>query len=313
MRASVVVPAHNAERTIGRTLAALGGQEFDGQYEVIVVDDGSTDGTAAIVEVAPPPVRLVRQAQAGAAAARDAGVAAADAPVIAFTDSDCEPTPGWLEAGLAAIDRGADVVQGGIEPPPGAVAFPWDHTLWRTEPSAWFETANLFVRRKVLDGAGGFEPLFPNAGGRPIGEDTWLGWRMRRAGARIGFEPAALVHHAVIPGRARDQIAERRRLIHFPALARQIPELRREAFYGGLFLNQRTAMFDAAVLGAAAAAVTRSKAPLVAITPYALAVAREALPWRRWAPLVAAAGIASDAVGAASLAAGSVRHRVPVL
>src|SRR5204863_903204 len=107
---SVIVPARDAAATLGRALAALGAQEGAPDFEVIVVDDGSRDGTAQLAERAG--ARTVRAAGDGPARARNAGAAAASGAVLAFTDADCYPTPGWLAAALRALD-GADLVQGG--------------------------------------------------------------------------------------------------------------------------------------------------------------------------------------------------------
>src|SRR4051812_44110188 len=99
VRVSVVIPARDAEAMIGRTVAAARAQELDGPFEVIVVDDGSQDDTGRIA--ADAGARVVRNGAAlGPADARNAGVAAATAPLIAFTDADCVPAPGWLKAGV---------------------------------------------------------------------------------------------------------------------------------------------------------------------------------------------------------------------
>jgi glycosyltransferase involved in cell wall biosynthesis len=311
---SVIVPALNASATIARTLAALAAQDFGGGYEVVVVDDGSDDGTARIAEQWDGDVRVVviRQDRLGPAAARNAGVAAASGRLLAFTDADCYPAPGWLEAGVAAL-ADADLVQGSVSPEPGVERGPWDRTLWVERETGLFETANLFVRRSLFDSLGGFEVWLEPEIGKPLGEDMWFGWRARRTGARSAFCEAALVHHAVFPRGPGGFLAERRRLRYFPAMAAQMPELREQFFFGRLFLARRSAAFDAALAGVAAAAVRRSWLPLAAGAPYARMLLREARPYRRRAPLVAAVRAAADALTLAELARGSVRARTPVL
>ncbi|MBI5105906.1 MAG: glycosyltransferase, partial [Solirubrobacterales bacterium] len=143
---SVVVPARDAGAWLPACRAALGAQEVE--HELVLVDDGSREPLAG-ARVRLSPAR-------GAAAARNAGVAAASGEVVAFTDADCAPAPGWLTAALAALDAGADVVQGPVVPPPGAHVGPFDRTLRVTAPSPLFETANLVVRRAWLERAGGF-------------------------------------------------------------------------------------------------------------------------------------------------------------
>ena len=309
---SVVIPAFEAAATIGRTLEALARQDLGEEFETIVVDDGSTDGTVEAVEGGPLPVRLLRQDNRGPAAARNAGAATAGGPVLAFTDADCFPAPGWLREGLAAIAE-ADLVQGAVRPDPGAARHPLDRTLWVVEETGLYETANLFVRKDDFERAGGFEDWLPAAVGKPVAEDVWLGWRLRRSGARTAFCPAALVEHAVFPQTLGERIAEGLRLYHFPFMAARVPELRETLFYRRVFLSRRTAEFDLAVAALALAARRRSLLPGLAATPYAWRVAREAVGWRRHAARAAAGRILADAVGLAGLLAGGVRARSPVL
>src|SRR5690348_9788817 len=115
--ASVIVPARDAGLTLGRTLRALRAQELEGGYEVVVVDDGSADDTAELAAAAGSPVRLVRQPRLGPAAARNRGVAEAQASRLAFCDADVFPEPGWLAAGVRAL-RDFDLVQGQLLPDP---------------------------------------------------------------------------------------------------------------------------------------------------------------------------------------------------
>lgn len=308
LEVSVVVPAHNASATLSRTLGALEAQDLDAPYEVLVVDDGSDDQTARIAEGAGRGVTLIRQASAGASAARNRGAAAARAPILAFTDADCFPASHWLRSGLAACDS-ADLVVGSVTPEgfPG----PFDRSLG-VEREGLYETANLFVRKDLFHRVGGFEEwLFDR--GRPLGEDVWFGWRARRMGARTAFCPEAHVEHAVFPGTPRTLMAERLRLRHFPQIVARIPELRDSLLYRRRFLSGRTARFDAALAGVALAAITRSPLPLAAMTPYASLIAREVSPWRRRAPLVAAVTAAADTVGFGALAYGSIRRRALVV
>lgn len=100
---SVVIPCFNAERYIASTLRAVQAQA-GAVLEIIVVDDGSTDGSAALVERDFPSVRLLRRANAGVAAARNAGIAAATTDWVAFCDADDIWLPGKLAAQFAAMD-----------------------------------------------------------------------------------------------------------------------------------------------------------------------------------------------------------------
>jgi glycosyltransferase involved in cell wall biosynthesis len=304
---SVVIPARDAETLLAAALAALTRQTLDAEFEVIVVDDGSRDGTVGVAEAAPLPVRIVRGSGEGPAAARNRGAAVAAGRVLAFTDADCEPAPDWLAAGLRATGD-AELVQGRVEPPTGAHVGPYDRHITVVDEYGLYETANLFVERALFEQLGGFQSILVPRHGKELGEDVWLGWRARRSGARTAFADDALVYHAVFPRGALGYAAERARLRFFPELARQIPELREHFFHRRWFLNARSAAFDAAVGGVAAAIATRRLAPLLLAAPYLRVVARSTGGRPRRGRAVVAE-MAADGIGAAALAFGSVRSR----
>ncbi|MGI9021606.1 MAG: glycosyltransferase family 2 protein [Solirubrobacterales bacterium] len=312
IEASVIIPARDARTTISKTLARLRDQRAGFDFEVIVVDDGSSDGTPELVEAAGAPMRLLRQEAQGAAAARNLGAAAASGPALAFCDADCFPTEGWLAAGLGALED-AELVQGKVVADPETPVGPFDRSLWIPHEVGLWETANLFVTRDVFERVGGFEDWLRPGAGRPMAEDVWFGWRAKRLGARSAFCPDALVHHAVFSRDAADYIAERRRLVHFPEMAAKMPELRDAFFYRRLFLNRRSAALDGALAAVAAALVLRRGWPLAGALPYAGEVYRRARRYRGRAAEVAAVDVAADLVGAWALARGSLRSRTPVL
>jgi glycosyltransferase involved in cell wall biosynthesis len=292
---AVVVPARNAATTLPRTLAALRAQTYGGALEVVVADDGSADGTPELARAAGATVVASR---GGPAEARDLGVAATIAPLIAFTDADCFPAARWIEHGAAALDAGADLVQGPILPEPGAAIGPWDRTLYARDPSPLFQTANLLVTREAYDRAGGFARRIPlPAGEKSFGEDVLFGWAVKRGGGRVAWAPEALVHHAVFPRGARGFVAERERLQWFPALVREVPELR-SALPLRVFLSARTAAFDLAVGG------VLTRRPWLALPYLAMGPHR---------PRQLAVHAVADAVGLAALVRGSARSRTIVL
>jgi glycosyltransferase involved in cell wall biosynthesis len=308
----VIVPARNAEATLPRTLAALDAQAGEMDYEVIVVDDGSTDATASHAAAASDRISVIELGGAGASEARNRGAAAARHQFLAFTDADCNPAPTWLSAGLSAIAE-ADLVQGAVYPVEDAPIGPFDRTLWVTRDVGLHESANLFVRRELFERLGGFHPII-SAGGRPMGEDVWFGWRARRAGARYAFHPDVIVHHEVFRRGGREYARERRRDGYFPELVRVMPELRRSLLFGRYFLSPRSAALDGAILGGATAALLRSPLPLLAGAPYARLLYTRARQraGRGW-PRVAAVDLAADLTGLTALVGGSVKHRCPVL
>jgi len=303
---SVVIPARDAEGSLGLTLDALSQQELDGEIEVIVVDNGSLDGTAALAEARG--MRVLRRPRGdGPGAARNEGAAAASADVLAFTDADCEPSRGWLAAALGALNT-ADLVLGPVAPV--RTPAPLDRTVQITGHTGLFETANLVVRRATFERAGGFPAGLEPREGAPFGEDVLFGWTAVRNGARVAFCPDALVLHAVQPRGTREFLAERRRLGLFPLLAREVPELRRSFLHRRWFLNRRTARFDLATAGVLGALGLRRAWPLLALLPYASVVREDARTSGRRA---AAVRIAADGAAAVALARGSAASRSLVI
>jgi len=207
MKVSVVVPVRDGARTLPRCLAALAAQERSPD-EVVLVDNGSRDGSGELARAFAArtpalPLLVVDEPRPGASVARNRGVAAAVGDVVAFTDADCEPAPGWLAAVTAAFGPGIAAVAGRVRPAPprsAIEAFAALYTL-RTGDTAYdataftllgggFPTANLAVRREVFDALGGFDE-----GVRIYGEDYDLCARIYRLGQAIRYEPGAVVLH----------------------------------------------------------------------------------------------------------------------
>ena len=194
--ASVIVPVRDGREHLRGLLAALRAQTLPpAAFEVIVGDDGSTDGGAADLDDAGGRVRALSGPRRNAYAARNRAAAAASAPVLAFCDADCRPEPGWLEAGLAALAE-ADLVAGEIR-----FELPERPTIWtlldidtfkdheRQVRSANAETANLFVRRELFERLGGFDDSLPAHG------DFEFVARSVASGARLAYAGAAAVTH----------------------------------------------------------------------------------------------------------------------
>jgi glycosyltransferase involved in cell wall biosynthesis len=294
---SVIIPARDAAPTLDRTLRAMRAQRVGAPFEVIVVDDGSLDDTRAIAHAHAPFVSVIpTDIGRGPGAARNRGVAAARASILAFTDADCFPDSEWLARGLAAIID-ADLVQGRVEPDPAVKRTPFDRTLQIEGDGGFYQTANLFLRREFFDSVGGFRDWALERPGRrrwsadrrrnratftPIGEDTLLAWSARRHGARSAFVSEAVVYHAVVPGRLRDEMADR---WHWgrdmQGLVQLVPELRGTVFYRRLFLSRWTAQFDLAVAGLLCAALTQRRACLLATIPYGRRLSWEARRYNR--------------------------------
>ena len=198
MKVSVVIPAYNAAKTIGEAVAhSLSQTKGSLQVELIVVDDGSTDDTAAVAESAGATV--IRQRNAGPAAARNRGWESATGTFICFTDSDCIPIAGWLENLLDGFtDSQVGAVAGSYEiANPSSWLARWVHQeimeRHKRMPSfiRAFGSYNVAIPRHVLQATGGFDPVYRRASG----EDNDLSYRIIKKGWRIAFRPQAKVAH----------------------------------------------------------------------------------------------------------------------
>ncbi|HYZ91766.1 MAG TPA: glycosyltransferase family A protein [Actinomycetota bacterium] len=319
---SVVVPVRNRRDLLAATLDGLENQTYP-DFEVVLVDDGSTDGSAELAAGRSIPVRVVRTAGVGAVGARCAGVTEAAGEILAFTDSDCVPEEGWIAAGVHAIDKDADVVQG-VTLPAGPSA-PLERSITHRGPEGLFATCNVFYRREAYEAAGGFDGT---AGGRlgfragdegralGFGEDTLLGWRVARTGTSA-IAQDAIVRHAIMKPSVKELLWRAWMTGGFPGLVREAPELRSSLLRQGLFLGYRRAPIYAML---ATAALTRgSLRPLLAgaaFTWWTIARTRYAFRFRGSRKRRVAAvpvEMAVDAVTAAALVWGSARSRSVVL
>lgn len=203
-RVSVVVPAYNAAETLPLCLAALTRQDFPAaDYEVIVIDDGSTDATAEIARAAG--VRVLSQANAGPAAARNAGISAANGEIILFTDADCEPIIDWIAQMAAPLaDPSVAGVKGSYRTHQGAVVarlaqceFEERYDRQARLPTIDFvDSYAAAFRAVVLREAGGFDPAFRYANH----EDVDLSYRLAHLGHKLVFNRRAAVYHRHVAG-----------------------------------------------------------------------------------------------------------------
>lgn len=197
---SVVIPVFNGADTLGLTLTSLAGQTLSrDRYEIIVVDDGSTDGSADIARA--HGVKTIVQRNAGAPAARNAGVRAATGKWVAFTDCDCVPSRGWLAALLSAAEAapqslGAAGKTTGYRSETAAARFVdlmggLDAQRYLQHPAFPFApTANAIYRRAYLLEAGGFDVRYKTYDACDL--HTRL---LRRRRGSFTYEPRALVLH----------------------------------------------------------------------------------------------------------------------
>jgi len=194
---SVVVCTYNGARTLRQCLSALDALDYP-EYEVIVVNDGSTDDTAAIAQ--DYRVRLINQPNKGLSAARNTGLAASEGEIVAYIDDDAYPHRYWLRYLAAAFGRSAHVGIGGPNLPPAGDGFIAEcianapgnplHVLLSDEVAEHIPGCNMAYRKDALVAIGGFDPHF-----RTAGDDVDICWRLQNRGWTIGFCPAAVVWH----------------------------------------------------------------------------------------------------------------------
>ena len=195
MLVSIIVPAYNAAATLAECLHACLSQTHE-SMEVIVVDDGSTDDTQAIIKTFP--VRYVRQENRGPAAARNRGVGIARGDVIAFTDADCVPDADWIEGLLRGFDERTVAVGGtyGIRNESSLLArliheeIVLRHKNFR-DTVDFLGSFNVAYDKSAFENAGGFDESFPVASA----EDNDLAYRLQDAGGLLRFAPDARVAH----------------------------------------------------------------------------------------------------------------------
>lgn len=319
---TVVIPAFNRRDLLSRTLSALDAQSFR-DFEVLVVDDGSTDGAddeAAAAVVAGRPVRALRNAGRGAVAGRLTGVAASSAPILAFTDSDCEPDPGWLAAAVEQLRGDAHLVCGPTVP--ARPVRPLERSV-NERDGGLFPTCNLAVRRSTYEAVGGFDGAAGDrwgfrasgrAKGLGFGEDTLFGWAVARAHP-TAYDERMLVHHHVFPADLREWLGRSWQVAAFPAIVREVPELRRTMVrHGALFTHRSRVPLYATV----AALATRQ--PALVAAALAWWVTHRFRRTLRRAPLTIPervqalpAELLLDVVQAAALLSGSAKARTLLL
>jgi O-antigen biosynthesis protein len=194
---SVIVCAHEAEATIGECLESTSRLDYP-DYEVIVVDDGSSDRTAAIA--ADYPVRTLSAPNQGLSAARNRGLSAASGEIVAYLDADAHPDRHWLRYLAFAFADSEHVGIGGPNVPPpddppvahcvaSAPGGPI-HVLLSDTEAEHIPGCNMAFRTASLREIGGFDQRF-----RAAGDDVDVCWRLRDRGWTLGFSPAAMVWH----------------------------------------------------------------------------------------------------------------------
>ncbi len=276
---SVVVPTFRRPASLPELMAALEGQSLaPTRFEVLVVDNGSCDDTqgvlAQLAERSPLTLRVLEHTLTqGPAGARNAGWQAARAPLVAFTDDDCLPQPGWLAAGLDALraDARLGVIQGRTQRPTGGVAGEWSVYREIEGETPFFEGCNLFFRQEALAQTGGFDEIL----GLHF-EDTAAGWAVVEAGWRRSYAADALVIHPVEARGFRWHVHNGLLERNMVRVATEHPGFRQDACWRPWAYQRDTVLLALAALGIVTS--TWRPAALTLALPYAAHAVRSAGP-----------------------------------
>jgi len=233
---TVVIPTRDRRDLLEKGLLALSRQNYPThRFEVIVVDNHSSDGTQEMVERVTRDTGLNLMCEQGPnrgpAPSRNVGARMAKGEILAFTDSDCAPAPGWLRAGVETLVRNPDVgvVSGPVRLPCDWSDVPFfSHYLSIEAETFRFETANVFYRKSDFWAAGGFPELYSSEllGTIQGGDDVEMGWMIRRRGYGSAFVREASVVHAVQPINWRRWFAQPLAFFPLGLILRRCPELR---------------------------------------------------------------------------------------
>jgi len=185
---SIIIPTYNRKKSLQKTLKVLQNQSYK-DFEIIVVDDGSSDSTENFIKTNYPQIKFLKQNNQGPGTARNTGIKKAQGEIIAFTDDDCVPNKNWLKNALPYFKdpkiiavEGATLKNDFITP----TSIPIINYFGQK-----YSTCNMFYRKKTLEELNGFDERFKFAG-----EDTNLARRALKKG-KIKFVPSVKVIHPV--------------------------------------------------------------------------------------------------------------------
>jgi glycosyltransferase involved in cell wall biosynthesis len=314
---TVAVATFQRPKGVQTLLRALEAQTLGVEmFEVVIVDDHSGDDTPALLaEIAatsPLRLRTIRlDRNSGPAVARNTAWRAGSAPIVAFTDDDCAPTPPWLTEGLRAIQAAPSVLVGATQPMPEELHLidPLSRTM-RVERATFAPTCNVFYLREDLEAVNGFDETFR----MPVGEDTDLAWRIVESrGRQLVFSAEAKVFHDVRQRTFKQAVKETYRWAGIPPVVARHKQMARKAWYKGYWLRISHPRVLMATAGLALAFLFPPFALLAA--PWARQRVFPGRPKRTWIKNVrfAPAVFAIDLLEVWVLARASLKHRALIL
>ncbi|MCP4589398.1 MAG: glycosyltransferase family 2 protein [bacterium] len=285
---SVVIPTRNRSALLREAIQAVWSQDFaPADFEIVVIDNLSTDDTEAMVGMLrlQSPCRMTyhrMDVNLGPANSRNKGVELARGKLIAFTDDDCCPAPGWLKLGARAFtDDSVALVTGQVLYKPGQeVKFFSRASGEAPEEHPTYPTCNAWYRRNVFQELGGFDMrlCFRDFRDRPVEcADSDLAWRVKEARHSNVFEKDMVVFHEVERLPPLKWAMEPFRLFVVPELVRRHPQLRRELLTSRLFFMRENAWFYLLIAGLGLAIACHWAFVALAL-PYTLWAARAGNP-----------------------------------
>jgi glycosyltransferase involved in cell wall biosynthesis len=247
IKVSIVVPTYNREEPLKSCINSLLIQNYPkNNYEIIIVDDASSDGTEKLVKDfirKDKKIRYFKQNEnKGSYAARNIGIKNAKGEIIGFTDDDCIADKNWIREAVELFDKNKDIsgIQGTTKPFQDVRTKYWFHKLDYIEvnkPSRQHPTCNMFYKRKIILNAGLFDERFRNGG------DEELAWRLKEKGYNIIFSNKGIVYHQVRKIAYMDFIFKKMKFhsifkkplsfYYYPLFYKKHPKLRKKF----LFLN----------------------------------------------------------------------------
>lgn len=257
---SVIIPTYNRKQLLREVILSLFQQSYTkDRYEIIVVDNSSTDGTDQLIlelqKNAPCKIIYYKKDNKGPAAAQNLGIKKAKGGIIAFTDSDCLAHVDWLRNGIRHFTSD-DIafVSGRVFPKPNQTVSFFSPFQELTEEHPFYPTLNIFYRRDILTSFGGFEEgHFSTDRERAVpGHDTIFAWRVKRQGLRNYFAEDVIIYHEIHRLKLLDLVLKKPiQGGHLPLLFKKVPELRSKVLYCKFLISPKRAFFFLMIFGVA--------------------------------------------------------------
>jgi len=273
---SVVIPTFNRKELLRELILSLFQQSYPKErYEIIVIDNSSTDGTVQLIQEfqqrSPCRLSYYKKENKGPAASRNLGIKNASGSIIAFTDSDCTVHSDWLKNAVPYFEENeVAFVSGQKLPKPNQPISFFSPFQEITEENPVYPTLNIFYRRDILNAVGGFDEKFSTTKERPEGgEDSELAWRIKRQGWKNVFAKDVIIYHEVFRYSLFEfLVTEPWRWRQKPFIFKVVPELREKFLFLKIFTSSKRPFIYMALLGILFTIFFSNKLFLILTVPY---------------------------------------------